>query len=173
VSRRRRIEDLRRFMSMIEPMLTEILPSNIATTRYQSSTLADLIMRCRDDAMTYRAAAGLRSLHTTELMATSRRRSLFAGTLSGFLRTTPTEHSRGSIFGRATRWLFRARSTLMGQTHLGDSLGRCLRDEAKAVRDYDRALELDWSDEISAALRLQLAEIETSYERVHALRGQL
>jgi uncharacterized protein (TIGR02284 family) len=154
-------------------MLQEILPPEIAATRRQVATINHLINLCRDTSMTYRAAADVPSRHHRELMVMSRRRSSFVGTLSTFLRHPPERADRGSFAGRGRRWVFKLRSSLMGQSHMGDSLQTCETAEHKAHDAYKHALAMPWTDEIASSLRLQLAEIDNTSKRVKDMRGQL
>lgn len=155
-------------------MIHEIPPSDMVETRQQKSTLGDVITRCRDASITYRAAAAIPSAHRDALMVASRRRSSFAQTLSHFLKNPDGANELGSITGRTNRWAFKMRSTLLGQTHLGDSVLACVQADEKATHSYVDALgDVEWNDAITGALELQMDEIEKSTEHMRKLRGQL
>ena len=142
-------------------------------THAQRSNLDDVITLCRDAAKTFRAASRVPSAHRDELMAISRQRSSFAQRVSTFTRDPNAANTRGSLVGLANRSLFDLRAWLLGQSHLGDSLAACLRADGKAAKSHTRALDIDWSVEITAVLEEQRDAIESAATRVRALRGQL
>lgn len=143
-------------------------------TPEQSARLNRLIVRCRDDSKTYRAAAGVQSSHRDELLALSRRRSAFANALSTLVRSSGTTPSEGgSVAGWLRRKAFDFRVGALGITHLGDSLLACANEESRAASGYRDALKNDWSPEIEGVLRAQLGEIRESYERMRTLRGSV
>jgi hypothetical protein len=154
-------------------MIHEIPLDDIASTRAQRSRLDDVITACRDASMTFRAAAKFPSGHREELIAEARRRSSFAHTLSGFLPDPDAANEGGSLGGRAGRWLFKLRSILLGQNHLGDSLVTCLRVDGKAMHSYARALDIDWPGDIEDVLQKQADEIDASSGHVRDVRGHL
>lgn len=154
-------------------MLHEIPPTDIAETYAQRWKLDDVITLCRDSSLTFRAAAAIPSAHRDELMALARRRSSFAQKLSDFTRHPGDANETGSIGGRARRWVVSARASLLGQTHLGDSLAACLRAEATATRGYTRALAIDWSGDIADVLEEQAGELATTETRIRSIRGHL
>jgi hypothetical protein len=128
--------------------------------------------------MTYRAAAKIPSRHQHELMVAARRRTAFVRALLRFHRkphdATAAKSASGSYAGSASRWLFGLRSSLLGQTHLGDSLLACARAEESAMRGYAHALDASrWNEAISDVLEDQMSEIGEAAERARALRGQL
>ena len=154
-------------------MLQEIPPTDIAETYAQRWKLGDVITLCRDSSLTFRAAAALGSSHRAELMALSRRRSAFAHRLSGFARDPDDANETGSIGGRARRWLEGARTRLLGQTHLGDSLAACLRAESATMRGYSRALAIDWSGDIAEVLEEHFDDVVATETRIRDMRGHL
>jgi hypothetical protein len=154
-------------------MIHEIPLDDIASTRAQRSRLDDVITTCRDASMTFRAAAAFPSGHREELMAAARRRSSFARALSRFLPDPDAANEDASLGGRARRWLFKLRSRLLGQNHLGDSLVTCLRVDEQAIQSYTRALEIDWPGEIADVLHDQADEIDASSGRIRDVRGHL
>jgi hypothetical protein len=154
-------------------MLEAIPLHDVASTRAQRSRLDDVITACRDASMTFRAAAAFPSGHRDELMAEARRRSSFAHALSHFLPDPDAANELGSLGGRAGRWAFKLRSSLLGQNHLGDSLGSCLGVDARAMHSYARALDVDWPGDIEDVLRDQSDEIEASAQRIRLVRGHL
>jgi uncharacterized protein (TIGR02284 family) len=140
----------------------------------QMARLNRLIVRCKDDVRTYRAAAAAHGLHRDELLALSRRRSSFAEALSGVLRRAGVAPSRyGSVAGWLRRALSRLRTTLLGETHLGDSLDACAWQESRTEAGYREALERTWSAEVDGILRTQLDEIAEAHARVRLLRWRV
>ena len=154
-------------------MLHEIPPTDIADTHRQRSRLDDLITHCRDASNSYRAASRIPSAHRDQLRGIARRRSSFAHRLSSFSRRPDDANTQGSIAGRISQWVVDTRAVLLGQTHLGDSLAECLRSDAKAMRSYERALEIDWNGDIAGVIETQRVELEKSSAQVRGMRGRL
>lgn len=154
-------------------MLHEIPPTDIAETYAQRWKLDDVITLCRDSSLTFRAAASIPSAHRVELMALARRRSSFAQRLSEFAREPDDANETGSIGGRARRWLVSARASVLGQTHLGDSLAACIRAESEATRGYARALTIEWNGDIADVLEEQHDELVATDVRIRGIRGGL
>lgn len=138
--------------------------------KQDTGRLNELIVHCKDDSSTYRAAACGR--HRDELLALSRRRSSFANVLSGFVTGAGSSPSRyGSVLGWTRLAFFELRVKVLGERHVGDSLAACAEQESRTEEAYKSAVALSWPTELGGILRSQLAEIENDHVRMRHLRG--
>lgn len=139
-------------------------------------------MQCTDDSTAFRRASKAAvdangapdAARHDELLAIARRRSSFAEALAVFVREMGGEAPRsGSFFALIRRGLFDIQVTVVGTTHLGDSLLACAEQEERTRAAYRRALAFDWSADVLAVLETQMHDVDETQARVRTLRREL